>query len=69
MTGAPPAAKTNGLAIASLILGILSMICLGALAGIPAVICGHVAMGRIRASGEGGRGMAIGGLVMGYISI
>jgi hypothetical protein len=66
---APAGGGTNGLAIASLILGILSMVCLGLLAGIPAVICGHMALGRIKASGQGGRGLAIVGLVLGYISI
>jgi len=70
---APPPAgggKTNGLAIASLILGIASLVmCLGPLAGIPGVICGHMALGRIKASGQGGRGMAIAGLVMGYLGI
>jgi len=68
----PPAAgggKTNGLAIASLIMGILALICVGPLAGIPGVICGHMALGRIKLSGQGGRGMAIAGLVMGYIGI
>ncbi|MFO8012330.1 MAG: DUF4190 domain-containing protein [Phycisphaerae bacterium] len=66
---APEGGGTNGLAIASLILGILSMVCLGLLAGIPAVICGHMALGRIKQSGQGGRGLAIVGLVLGYISI
>jgi len=68
---AAPAAGggTNGLAIASLILGILSIVCLGILAGIPAIICGHMALKRIKESGQGGRGLAIVGLVLGYISI
>ena len=67
----PPAAPegTCGLAIASLICGILSMVCLLALAGIPAVIMGHMAIGRIKLSGQGGRGMALAGLIMGYISV
>jgi len=68
---AAPAAGggTNGLAIASLIMGILSMVCLGILTGIPAIICGHMALKRIKESGQGGRGLAIVGLVLGYISI
>ena len=66
---APAGGGTNGLAIASLVLGILSCVCLGILAGIPAVICGHMALGRIKASGQGGRGLAIVGLVLGYLSI
>lgn len=73
---APPQAviaypPTNGLATASLVLGILSLLCGGPLLGIPAVICGHMGLAQIKRSGgqqEGG-GKAIAGLVTGYISI
>jgi hypothetical protein len=59
------------LAIASLVCGILSIIlCLGLLAGIPAIICGHMARGRIARSGGalGGSGLALAGLIMGYFA-
>ena len=64
-------AKTSPGAIWSLVLGILSLICLGPFAAIPAVICGHVALGNIkRSTGTlAGEGMAIAGLVTGYIGI
>jgi|694.fasta_scaffold90399_4 hypothetical protein len=54
----------------SLGLGIASFLC-GLFAGLPAVICGHKALGKIKRgeSSEGGRGMAIAGLIMGYLSI
>jgi hypothetical protein len=65
--------KTSGLAITSLVLGIVSLICCGAgvLTGIAAVITGHIARGRIRASAgmQGGAGLALAGLIMGYLSI
>jgi len=63
--------RKSGLAIASLVCGIASVLCLGILAGIPAVICGHIAYSKInRAAGLlTGQGMAIAGLVMGYLSI
>ena len=66
---APPAPTTSGLAIASLVLGLL--FCLGPLTGIPAVICGHLARSRIRsAAGQiGGAGMALAGLILGYVGI
>jgi len=66
-----PKRKTPGIAIASLICGILSWVCVGLLAAIPAVITGHMALGRIKRSAGalGGRGMAIAGLVLGYTSI
>jgi prepilin-type processing-associated H-X9-DG protein len=62
--------QTCGLAIWSLCLGIGSL-CLFCFTSIPAIICGHLALGRINNS-RGmlkGRGMAIAGLVIGYIFI
>jgi hypothetical protein len=65
--GLQQAPKTSGLAIASLVCGIVSLLC-GLFLGIPAVICGHMALKRIKAGrSSGGNGMAIAGLVMGYI--
>lgn len=65
---APPA--TNGLATASLVLAIASWACLGPLAGIPAIICGHIARGQIRASAgtQTGESLALVGLVIGYLN-
>ena len=59
---------TSGLATASLVLGITSFVVCGLL-GIPAVICGHMALNQIDNSAlpMGGRGMAIAGLVCGYL--
>jgi hypothetical protein len=56
---------TNGFAIASLICGVLWMAWFGSLL---AIVFGHVALGQIRrAQGrEGGRGIAIAGLALGY---
>ena len=74
MDNQPPAVpgKTNdSLSIASLVLGILSMILCSIFTGIPAVITGHMALGRTKRSPaeHGGKGLAIAGLVMGYASI
>ena len=64
-------APTDGKATASLVLGILSILCFGILAGIPAIILGHISRGNIRRSmGRlSGGGMALAGLIMGYVSI
>jgi len=62
---APP---TNSLAIASLVCG-LSQVFAPFVAGIPAIVCGHVARSQIRRSGEKGDGMAIAGLALGYIGV
>jgi hypothetical protein len=61
----------QGLAITSLVLGVLSLTCLGFLAGTPAIILGHVAWKRARrqAGAYGGAGLALAGLIMGYLSI
>jgi len=64
-------AKTSAQAIWSLVLGILSFLCFGFFAGIPAVICGHAARSNIRKSqgALAGGGMALAGLILGYIGI
>jgi hypothetical protein len=63
--------KRQGMAITSLILGILSVACFGLFTGVPAIILGHIAHGRARKSPEqyAGGGLAIAGFVMGYASL
>lgn len=76
-TPPPPIAqvKNSPLAIWSLVLGILGLVllfgCIGILFAIPAVICGHMAYGRIKRSNGAleGQGMALAGLITGYITI
>jgi hypothetical protein len=69
----PQAARgpTNGMAIASLVLGIVALVGGSCVTALPGVILGHMALRQIDASGgtQGGRGMAIGGLVTGYIAL
>jgi hypothetical protein len=62
---------TNTLAVVSLVSGILSWIALPLVASIVAVVCGHIARGQIRDSfgREGGDGMALTGLVLGYVNL
>ena len=52
---APP---TNTLAILALVLGFV--------VPIGGIICGHIALGQIKRTGEGGRGLAMAGLILGY---
>ncbi len=74
-TPGPSLPVTNGLAIASMICGILSLVffcfCGGLFLGIPAVICGHLSLNQLNALGNSqqGRGMAIAGLICGYLGI
>jgi len=62
--------KTDDMAILSLILGVLSMVIFSIFTGIPAVILGHKARGRIKRSMGAltGDGIALAGLIMGYLS-
>lgn len=63
-----PTQRTNGLAIASLVLGILWLYWVGS---ILALVFGYAAKGQIDRSGgaEGGRGLAIAGIVLGWVGV
>lgn len=54
-----PVQKTNVLAIVALILGIV--------VPIGGVICGPIALGQIKRTGENGRGLALAGLIIGIV--
>lgn len=56
-----PGGRTNSLAIAALVLGLVFP-----LAAIP---IGHIARAQIRRTGEQGRGLALTGLILGYLSV
>ena len=59
------AQQTNPLAIGSMVCGLAALV-LGPLA-ILAIVFGHIARGQVRRTGEGGRGMATAGLILGYL--
>lgn len=61
----------TGLAVTSLVLGLMGNLCLWILAGIPAIITGHIAYSRAKRFPEryGGAGIAIAGFVLGYVSL
>lgn len=59
---------TSGLAITSLICGLLQFLCCG-LGSLLAVIFGHVALGQTRRGERAGAGLAITGLVLGYLGL
>lgn len=64
--------RTSGMAVTSLVLGILSVLGLAAffLPPLLAVIFGHVAVGSCgKDPSLGGKGMAIAGLVMGWLGL
>lgn len=67
----PASRPVSGLAVGSLVAGILAFCCFGPLAAIPAIICGHVAMSRIRKAQEtlSGNGLALAGVILGYVNL
>jgi hypothetical protein len=69
--GAPIAfsAKTNTLALVSLISGIASWVIVPIIGAIVAVITGHMAKREIRRTGEQGDTLATVGLVLGYLHL
>ncbi len=60
--------RTNGLAGVSLGFGIGQFL-LPIFGALIAIVCGHIARGQIRRTGEQGDGLAIAGLVLGYLGI
>ena len=61
----PQATGTNGWAIASLVCSVFGWLCV--IGGILGIIFGFLALGQIKQTGQGGRGMAIAGIVIGAI--
>jgi hypothetical protein len=68
-----PQQRTNGLAIASMVLSIsggVLLFCVYFLGGVPGAvgaILGHVARKKVRERGEAGDGMALAGIIVGWI--
>jgi hypothetical protein len=63
---------TSGLAVTSLVMGIIGILGGWCLLGIPcvlAVICGHAGLAATNGNARSGRGLAVAGLVMGYICV
>lgn len=62
----PAARTTNGLAIASMVLGIVWVYWIGS---VLALVFGYIARSQIRQRGQSGDGMAIAGIVLGWVGI
>jgi len=75
VTMPPKAPQTSGLAIASMVVGILSLVggwmCCGVIIPIVAIVMGHIAFSQIQRSPETmtGKGMAIAGFTIGYVAL
>lgn len=69
-----PAARTNGMAIASLVVSLtaiplLSCYGVGGLVGVVGAILGHVARKQIRERDDNGSGLALAGIICGWIAL
>lgn len=62
---APPGAKTNGFAIAALVCPLVAC----GIGSILGIIFGHIARGQIKRTGDGGSGLALAGLIIGYVTL
>jgi Domain of unknown function (DUF4190)/GYF domain 2 len=66
----PVVAKTEPLAIWSLVLSLVGLFCCGFIVGIGGVVCGHLALSKLQREPQlQGRGLAIAGLIIGYLAI
>lgn len=61
MSQPAPAPRNNGLAIAAFVMSLVGF-------SVIAAIMGHVAMGQIKRNGEGGNGLAIAAVVIGWVT-
>jgi hypothetical protein len=63
-----PRPRTNGKAVGAAVCGVLCLPSFG-FTGIPAVVLGQAARSEIQRTGEGGDGLALLGLVLGWMSV
>ena len=66
----PTEPKTNVLAIVSLIASIVGFIwIIPFLGGLAGAIMGHISLGQIKKNGEKGRGLALAGIIVGWVGV
>lgn len=63
----PP--RTNPLAIVSLVASISAFVLLPLLGSIVGVITGHIALSQVKRTGESGRGLALTGVILGWVGL
>jgi hypothetical protein len=61
--------RTNALSIVSLISSLVGLFIIPIIASIVGVITGHMALGQVKRNGENGRGMALAGVIIGWVSL
>lgn len=61
--------ETNVLALVSLIAGVVSWVAIPLIGGIVAIVTGHMARGEIREGKGTGDGLALAGIILGYLNL
>lgn len=62
-------ARTNTLAIVSLIASVVGVFVLPVIGQIVGIVTGHMSLSQIKARAEKGRGLAVAGLIVGYVTL
>ncbi|MFT4214220.1 MAG: DUF4190 domain-containing protein [Microbacterium sp.] len=65
----PAAARSNALAVIALISGIAGLTLLPFIGSIAAAVTGHISLAQIARTGEPGRGMALTGVILGWVGV
>ena len=66
---APAKKKVNGLAVAGFVISLVGMFCFGIVCGILSVIFCAIALKQIPAKNQGGKGLAVAGLIIGILDL
>jgi hypothetical protein len=64
-----PVAQQNGLAIASMVVSLMTFLFCGGTLSFVGAILGHVALGQINRTGQSGKGMAVTGIIVGWAAL
>ena len=62
-------AKTNTLAIVSLVSSLVGLLIIPFIGSVVGIITGHMSLGQIKRTGEQGRGLGLTGTILGYVGL
>ncbi|MFV0320085.1 MAG: DUF4190 domain-containing protein [Microbacterium sp.] len=67
--GYPAGPKYNVLAIVSFVSSLVGVLLIPVIGQIVGIITGHISLGQLKRSGENGRGLALAGTIIGWVSL
>ena len=65
----PQGPKTNTLAIVSLVSSLVGVFVIPVIGQIVGIITGHMSLSQIKQTGEGGRGLGLAGVIIGWVTL